>query len=391
MRTRSVPGFRRRSRTGLLVASGIGFLLLALLFAPVELPDRVASVGRVLPVQEWILMRTESGAVTATLRNHRTGEVRTTFAAEPARGDAVQFELGPAASQETVEAGDVVGMLASGESALRLSEVRGQIEQAQAELRLSGAGRKEEVVETARQEVRRAEAEVTRMEAEVDEAEAARAQAETVAARQRELFAADVTSQAALDEAESTLRVAEAAVETAQARAQAARVRVQAAESRVRAEQAGERPEEADVVRARIRALEREGESLARREQMSTLVAPISGRVHRVFSPDTLLLVADVSQYHVLLPVRWADRNRVQVGTRVILDAGPREGTLARIVDVREAAVPQAGQAYLVATAEVTQGADHLVPGLLVPAAIEAQSKTPLDHVRSALGDLFRW
>ncbi|GAB5536254.1 MAG: hypothetical protein Rubg2KO_25030 [Rubricoccaceae bacterium] len=373
------------------MASGIGFLLLALLFAPVELPDRIASVGRVLPVQEWVLMRTEGGAVTATLRNHRTGEVRTTFAAEPARGDAVQFELGPAASQKTVEAGEVVGVLASGESALRLSEVRGQIEQAEAELRLSGAGRKAEVVETARQEVRRAEAEVARMDAEIAEAEAARAQAETVASRQRELFAADVASQAELDESESALRLAEAGVATSRARAEAARVRVQAAESRVRASEAGERPEESDVVRARIRALEREGESLARREEMSTLVSPITGRVHRVFSPDTLLLVADASQYHVLLPVRWADRNRVRLGARVVLDAGPEQGTLAQIVDVREAAVPQAGQAYLVATAEVTRGAEHLVPGLLVPAAIEDEPKTPLDHVRAALGDLFRW
>ncbi|MEM6328460.1 MAG: hypothetical protein AAF791_15200 [Bacteroidota bacterium] len=373
------------------MASGVVVVLLALLLAPVELPDRVASVGRVLPAQEWVLVRTESGAVTATLRNHRTGEVQTTFAAEPARGDAVRFELGPAASQEAVEAGEIVGMLASGEAALRLSSVQGLIEQAEAELRRSGVGETAEVVETARQEVRRAEADAARMAAEVAEAEAVRAQAETIASRQRELSAQGLASDVELDEAESAVEVAEAGIETARARARAAQVRVEAAQAGVRAAQAGERPETADVVRARIRALEREAGSLAQREEMSTLVAPISGRVHRVFSPDTLLLVTDASQYHVLLPVRWADRDRVRLGARVILDGRTEAGIVATLTDMREAAVPQAGQAYLVATAEVTQGAEHLVPGLLLPASIEAVPKTPLDHLREALADLIRW
>lgn len=373
------------------MASSLVVLVVALLVAPVEIPDRVASVGRVLPAQEWVLVRTEGGAVTATLRNHRTGEVRTTFAAEPARGDAVRFELGPVGMQESVEAGEAVGFLASGEAALRLSAVRGQIEQAEAELRLSGTGEKAEIVETARQEVRRAEAEADRMGAEIAEAEAAREQAERVATRQRELLRQGLTSDGALEEAEGAVRVAEAAVATAQARARAARVRVQAAQSRVRAAQAGERPEEAEVVRARIEALGREAESLVRREEMGTLVSPIGGRVHRVFSPDTLLLVADTSAYHVLLPVRWSDRDRVRLGADVQLDVGLNEGATARIVDVREAAAPQAGQAYLVATAEVTRGGEHLVPGLLVPASIMADPKTPLDHLRAAVRDLFRW
>ncbi|MEM1054162.1 MAG: hypothetical protein AAGI52_01445 [Bacteroidota bacterium] len=390
MRSRSVPGFRRRGRAGLLVVSGAAVLLVALILAPIELPDRVASIGRVLPIQEWVLVRTTSGAVTATLRNHRTGEVRTTFASEPARGDAVRFELGPVASQTTIEAGEVVGVLASGETALRLSAVRGQIEQAQAELRLSTTGARTVDIETARQEVRRSEAEAVRMETEIAEAAAVLAQAEATAARQRDLSAEGLASDQVLEEAESAVLLAEAGVETARARARAARLRVETAQARVRAAQAGERPEAANIVRARIEALEREAESLAQREELGTLVAPLSGRVHRVFSPDTLLLVADTSAYHVLLPVRWSDRDRVRMGATVRL--GTRtDGTKARIVDLREAAVPQAGQAYLVATAEVTQGADRLVPGLLVQADIETDPKAPLDHLRAALGDLFRW
>ena len=316
-----------------------------------------------LPAQEWVLVRTGSGAVTATLRDHRTGAVQTTFASEPARGDAVRFELGPAASQETIEAGEAVGIVSSGESALRLSAVRGQIEQAQAQLRLSGVGAKTEVVDAARQDVRRAEAQA--------------AQAEAEASRQRELFEGGLTSEYALQEAESAVRLAEAGVASA--------------EARVRVASAGQRSEEADVVRARIRALNREASSLSRREAMGTLVSPISGRVHRVFSPDTLLLVADVSSYHVLLPVRWTDRDRVRVGAHVTLKAGTDRAPVAKIVDIREAAVPRAGQAYLVAMAEVVQGAEHLVPGLLVPADVESESKTPLEYTRAALRDLFRW
>ena len=364
MRSRSVPGFRQRGRAGVLVASGLAVVVLALVFAPVELPDRVDGVGRVLPAQEWVLVRTVTGAVTATLRDHRTGAVSTTFAAEPARGDAVRFELGPAASQEAVEAGEAVGTVASGEAALRLSAVRGEIEQAEAELRLSGTGAKPEIVAAARQEVRQAEAE--------------RARASTVAARQRQLFAGGLTSEQALEQAEGAVLLAEALVASA--------------EAQVLVATSGGRPEEAEVVRARIAALEREARSLVQRERMGTLVSPISGRVGRVFSPDTLLIVADTSAYHVLLPVRWTDRDRVRVGSAVTLRTASGEAAPeARVVDVREAAAPRAGQAYLVATAEVVSGAEHLVPGLLVGCVVESTPMTPLEHVRRALNDLFRW
>ena len=375
---RTVPGLRRRRRAGGLAVSGVVLVgLVALLLAPVELPDRVAGMGRVMPAQEWVLVRTASGAVTATLRDHRTGAVQTTFAAEPARGDAVRFELGPAASQEAVEQGEVVGTVASGEAALRLAAVRGQIEQAEAELRLSGAGSKPEVIAAAQGEVRRAEAEVGRAEAE-------EARAEATAARQRELLAGGLTSEQALEEAEAAVQLARAGVASARARVGAARARVRVAET-------GTRPEEAAVVRARIGALEREAESLAQREALGTLVAPIGGRVHRVFSPDTLLLVADTSAYRVLVPVRWSDRERVKVGSQVVLDAGGDAPPLAEVVDVREAAAPEAGQAYLVATAEVRTGHARLVPGLLVPVRIEAEPRTPLAHARRALSDLFAW
>ena len=378
MRSRSVPGFRTRGRAGVLVASGLVVGLVALLLAPVEIPDRVEGMGRVLPAQEWTLVRTAGGAVTATLRDHRTGAVSTTFAAEPARGDAVRFDLGPAASQQAVEAGETVGTVASGEAALRLVAVQGEIEQAEAELRLSGAGAKDEVVAAAVQSVRQAEAEAETRRADV-------ARAEATAARQRDLFADGLTSAQALDDAEAAVRLATARRASAQAQKATAEARVAVAAS-------GGRPEEAAVVQARIGALQREARALRRRDGMGTLVSPISGRVGRVFSPDTLLLVADTSAFHVLLPVRWSDRDRVRVGSAVQLKAASGgDAPQARVVDVREAAAPRAGQAYLIATAEVTSGAEHLVPGLLVPCAVEAAPMTPLGHVRRALGDLFRW
>ena len=373
---RTVPALRRRRLGGLAIGGVVLAGLVALLLAPVELPDRVAGMGRVLPAQEWVLVRTASGAVTATLRDHRTGAVQTTFAAEPARGDAVRFELGPAASQERVREGEVVGTVASGEAALRLAALLGQIEQAEAELRLSGAGSKPEVIAAAREEVRRAEAERARAEAE-------QARAEAAAARQRELLESGLASEQAVEEAEASAELARAGVA-------AAATRVGAAAARVRVAQTGARPEEAGVVRARIGALEREAASLQEREALGALVSPIGGRAHRVFSPDTLLLVADTSAYRLLVPVRWSDRNRVRVGARVALEVGA-DPPLAEVVDVREAAAPRAGQAYLVATAEVRTGRELLVPGLLVPVRIEAEPMTPLAHARRALSDLFAW
>lgn len=358
MRSRSVPAFRRRGRRAFLV-SLVAVAALAALFAPVEFPTSVRGVGRVLPAQEWVLARTPDGAITATLRDLRTGAVTTTYSAEPARGDAVRFELSPVAERGEVEAGETLGAFTSGEAALRLAALRGEIQTAEAALALSRAGARDEVVEAAAKRVRQAEAQ--------------HAQAVRLAARQRQLFENGLASAIDLEQAEGAVDVAAAAITAAQAERDAVAI--------------GPLPESVEVAQAQVDRLRADAERLQERLEMDLITAPISGRIQRVFSPDTLLFVADASAYHVVLPVRWEDRHRVTPGRRVVLDTGDPEPPIARIVDVTPAAAPLRGQAYLVATAEVETGADRLVPGLQVPTAVETAPRTPLAHAR----DLFGW
>lgn len=335
----------------LALAAGVAVLL-----APVEIERPVRGQGRVLPAQEWVLARTGDGAVTATLRDLRTGAVTTTFSAAPERGDAVRFDL--TAVGEAVRAGEPVGAFASGEAALELAALRGEIEAAEAGLRLSRAGARAEVVRAAEEQVRQAEAE--------------REQAARAAARQRELFEQGLAAAHAVEAAEEAAAAAQAAVAVA------------AAEREVVA--LGPRPEAVGVAEARVAQLRAEAAQLRARRAMDAITAPISGRVQRVFSPDTLLFVADTSAYHVLVPVRWEDRRRVRVGAAVTLATGDAEPARARVTDVAPAAPTHRGQAFLVATAEVVGGAERLVPGLRVPVAIAAEPATPLGLAREALG-----
>jgi hypothetical protein len=351
----------RRLPPGVLLVSGAAVLAVAALAVPAETADRLEVPARVLAAREWTVVRSADGAVEATLRDHRTGAVEATFAAAPERGDAARFRL-RLDDGRTVEAGDAVGEFVSGEAAVRASRLAGDVRAAEAEVRFYRSGQKAPLVEAARQEVARAQA--------------AREQAARVVARQEDLVERGVG--AARD------------LEAAQARETEAEAELAVAEARLEAVQTGSRAEEVALAEARLAALRRESAALGDRLRMNTLVAPISGTAFHVVSPDTLLLVADTSELTVVLPVRWADRDRVRPGQTVRLRASEwGEPARARIVGLRETSAQAAGQAYLLASAEVTAGREALTPGLLVLAAVELDPVPTDQRLRRLWSDLF--
>ena len=358
-----VPAIRSRSVSRALFVSGV--VVLVLLFVlPIEVQETVEVPGRVLPAQEWVVVRNSGGALSAIRRDYRTGAVEATFTAEPARGDAVQFELGPAAAAHAVAAGDTVGFFASGETALRMATLRGAVDAARAELRLYQSGEKASLVEAARQDFRYAQTALEQATREAD--------------RQCSLAARGVVTEQACEDAGSARRLAAAGAAAAEARLEAVRT--------------GARAEAITLARTRLASLEQEAATLAERFEMGTLVAPISGMTYRVFSPDTLLMVADTSAYTVVLPIRWSDRGRVTPGQEVVLRVSEwGEQPHGRIVDLRETAPRAAGQTYVLAAAEVTAGKERLKPGLLVRAVIETESVSLLGYARQLATDLFRW
>lgn len=362
MRYRKLPAFRVRGSRRALLVSGAVSLVVLLVVLPVEVPRALDVPGRVFPAQEWVVARTPDGAVSAALQNHRTGEVEATYTAQPMRGDAVRFRLRPTAGYPIVLEGDTVGVFESGEAARLRAAVAGDIEAARARLALHQAGAKEAVIEVARQEARRA-----------DEA---LAYASDVYARQAALAERGVVASQETEAADNARRLAEAEAAAAQARYDDARTGAQA--------------EQIALVQAEIAALEAQARSLAERAQLSTLVAPFSGQALRVFSRDTLLVVADTSAYLVAMPVPWAERARVAVGQPVAIRTAGGVAR-ARIVDLRSTPVHTAGQPYLMGMAEVESGREVLVPGQLARCAIELDAQPPLAVARAFARSLFRW
>ena len=318
--------------------------------------------GRVLAGQEWVVARTPSGAVSATMRDHQTGGIESTVTAEPARGDAVRFRLYPAASEGHVTAGDTVGLYVSSAEEVRWAGITGRIAAAEAELALFRSGEKGEVIEGLRQRLQHARAALSL---------ARREEARQRAMLERGVVATEVAERTAVVREQAAATVAATAADLLDA-------------------QTGARDEQVQLAEVRLDGLRREADVFRAGQRARALVAPISGRVSRTLSLDTLLVVADTSSYAALIPVRWADKDRVQVGQEVELSAGgaPARG---RIVDVQGAAAPTTGQAYLVARADVTEGAEHLAPGLLVRARIQTPPQALLDHARDIGADLIRW
>jgi hypothetical protein len=330
-----------------------------LVWLPLRLPSGLDVQGQVLPVQAWYLTRDPDGNLIATLHSYRAGAVVAYTAASVARGDVVALSVDPTLLQRGyTTAGDTVGVLLSGEASYVLAQLAGQLRTAEATLRLYETGEKTALIEEARQRLLRLEEERTQL-------------ARTLA-RKQELHARAFLPDEELELAASTLRQLERSVAEAQAHLEVV--------------QTGARPEQVALAQTQVQALQDETQALRHRLARNTFVVPISGPILHTASPDTLLVVADTSDYVVIMPVRWEDRAQAAIGQAVTFrtDNATLSGT---VVHQDPIAQPLNGGSYLLVTATVDgPSGGQILPGVRVRCTLSGEALSPGAWLLKALG-----
>jgi hypothetical protein len=261
-----------RTLAGLLIL----LMVLAMLFAPIDVPYQSETLGRLYPAQVWELVRNDDGSLTSAFHDYRLGKSREYSAFQFDRGDQIQMHF--ADLSEQLNQGDTVLHIVSNVLEEQLLRVRNQLALQRAQLQLDFAGQKPETIR--------------------------RLEEELVLAREA-LNLQHINYERALGLFESGV-VPQAILDTAYNARQMAIIQLDVAQRRLEEDQAGERPEQIAYTRVLIETLEREEAFLLNKANQYKLLSPVKGRAF--FEPLTKSLrVEDTSAWVLMLPLRLRD------------------------------------------------------------------------------------
>ncbi len=314
-----------------------GLILLALLiagvFAPIEVPFRIESVARILPERQWVLLKPADGSLTVTLYDNRTGLVRAQQGYQFDRGDQVQVRFKEdRQTGEVIRAGETVATINSNQLSEQLVRLRNQLAVEEAGLAVVTTGQKPQTL--------------ARLEEEISLASADLELRQRTLQRMKQLHDDGIVAVMQLEQAENAYNES------------LARLRV--AQKALQVGATGEKPESVSLAQSRIAAMQKEIAFLENKQVKYSLAAPFDGQIRHEITPEgDRLLLEDSSSLILQIPVRLRDARFIQAGQKVqiqlldrteafgvtILDVGSRIEILNReqVVIVRATATKTVG------------------------------------------------
>jgi hypothetical protein len=355
-------------RNVLLAASPVVVLTMVLEGMPSVIPYTVQTSSMVLPVSEWTLSRAQNGDLVSTLKDNRTGKLSAFSASVFQRGNQANFQLNPNLYQRAyLNKGDTVASLFSNQDHEQLVQLQGQLAVQKAELQLDNVGQKPTDVESRFNEVALAKQELATQRLLTDR---------TVA-----LYQDSLASRQEYEVAINKLRVRELNVQTMTANYKSAAT--------------GERPEQLQVIRTRIRSLQQQIHQIQHTLKDLTLTSPVSGTVLLKKAPvspaeEVVVAVADNSAYVMLLPVRYSERDYVQLKQKVeVAITGTTQTASGEIIGIDNAVQLVDGRQAFFVTALVTEKNLPLVPGMVIKTTVWCQPISLKDHIARVVHSLF--
>ncbi|MGH7451054.1 MAG: FHA domain-containing protein [bacterium] len=327
-----------------------------LLFLPVKFPVVVDTYGKIDSAQKWVLVKGQEGQLMASVFNYETGLSEGYRVSNFERGSSVRFSFHPSlAPGRFIAKGDTIGSLYSSEMQERLLALNRQLAAAQGSLAVNASGEKAAIVREAQQRLSYARKKIEEQQ--------------KVLARTREAFRLGVISQKELEAKEGEANLLE--------------IEISIAESQLEAAQTGEKPEQLELILANIAALKNEIAAIKEQAAAYTLTAPISGKISRAFSSDTLLTISDTTRYVAFIPVKWDDYSYVARAQNVRLRlSGMSKAVGAKVISLNREIQMLNGEKVIFATALLEDYSEALMPGMLAGCQIEGQPVTALEYVK---------
>lgn len=350
-------------RNKILLWCAILIVIILFFTLPIEIPYSVNAPGKILPGKELIVVKGNDGAVIAETKDNIRGISTGYSVFQFIRGDAIQFSFSKNISNGSpVSINDTIAYIYSNELERELIDLKGEIEVAEASLTMLETGEKKSLIDEQVEQVeymKRQSAEQKR-----------------VLGNLEELYKKNLVSQDEYDIAKSQSDLYD--------------LKVSIAEAQLQSVKTGVKKEEVDYLRSKIIALQKESNILLKKFKDYTIVSQIDGIVVKPYSIDTLLIVADTTDYIVLIPVQWAEREKLSLNQPIQIEV-PEYG---KINDVTITGIDNSvhlinNNQVLFVSAKIPAMQAGIMQGLIVQGSIKCQPIHPYDYLKKLLISIF--
>jgi hypothetical protein len=305
-----------------------------------KVPHSINTYFEVYPTQKWILAKGSEGQIISNIIDFTSAVSNNYNIVQFERGESMNFELVPSLmSKFYIMKGDTVGIIYSSHLQETLTQLKGNLLVANANLAAKSTGEKDELIETAKRTVKLSEAKIEEKKLLFETA--------------KELFKKEYISKEQYEAALWQLKQSEIENEVNKAQ--------------LNVLMTGSKEEDLLVLKSTIDSYLNEMKLLKNRLKDFTLTAPISGEIIKQFSRDTLLLVNNTSGLILIAPVRYENIHYLTEGepVRIELKNIPEE-IKGKLVSVSKEVKNLNGVQVIYSRILLDSSSVNLVPGLLI-------------------------
>jgi hypothetical protein len=334
-------------------------------FVPIKISSDIPVSGKVFPARKWMLFAGTNGQVMTTQIDLIAGVSNVFETREFSRGDNVRFEILPEILlKPMIKKGDTIGLIYSNETKMLLNAARNELRVQKAILKSSQSGDKKEAIALAEKEL-----EYARIDAQ--------SQLSTFK-RNKVLFEQKVITVQEFEDQQRLLELRQAEVEIKQADLQNIVT--------------GEKPEVIEQIKAEIEKIESELKDLENKQEMQTIISPLTGIFHNSFSSDTLMVVESMDDLIIKMPVNLKDRHRVFAGQKVKATIlGMKKSFHSEVVHISNHIRVSGGKQTFILTASILTSEAELLPGVVFSGKLEADQILLRDYLMGWFSFFNRW
>ena len=287
----------------ILIIIVIIFIILTL--SPLKFPYSINTYAKLYPSEKWVLVKNPNGQLVSSTFDYRTG-LSSGYDLTSFSGDGLmKFIINPALIRtEYVSAGDTLGRIYSSVIEDEITDLRGELEIARANLAVYASGDNLPYIR--------------QLEKELDYVHEEIAAQKVILNRQKSLLDANLITREDFEIEESKSNLLQ--------------IKSQIAQARLKDAESGQKPETVEMVRRQIRALKDRLAVIQNRQDSYIIVTPLSGRLSKYGSGDTVLTICTTDSFVAVFPVEseqvhiFHQPNDLKV--ELNLAAGPQSGSL---------------------------------------------------------------
>jgi hypothetical protein len=327
------------------IITSVSLFFVILFVLPIKIPYSFSAIGRLNVAEEWIILKGRDGQLITMLKDLRTGLSKNYSVTEFERGDNARFTFDPNIKVGmTISKSDIIGSIFSNELEIRLTSLRGKLIVAEALLKQNLSGEKESLIKEAEENLV-----YLRKKAEVDK---------RIYLRQEKLFEKNLISEEEYEVYKNTSELNS--------------IEIAIAEAQLHSISSGEKSEQINFIKAQITALKSEISMLEKKADNFIFTSPINGFVKSLQVGDTLLVIADSSQYVLTVQVPLEKYNYIScVPGAIVTIPFHNKIAAATLGSINNSVQYLSSKPVVIGTAIVSESSNDFMPGLLVKCDIE--------------------